>query len=398
MKDSLKVAGWEIKRNIKSKLFLGMAFIFPLVIVAIAGLGGYFAAQNEADPGQVPVGVVDRTGDLKSDIKQQLSGAGYQVTFLQTQEENELKQTIENRELKGVLVFPPDSLQKNQVLFYFKDLSDLNIDSFEKILTPLLARKRLQSRGYDSEQVLSLTKKPEIITRSLQEKQGFINYMLPFGLAFLMILATMISGGMLYQSIVQEKKERIVEITLSSILAKELMLGKILGYASLGIIQIVIWLSAGLIAGQFFLDISLSSLLELKTLYIGVYFVLGYILLAGLYALVGSVTKDDKSSNQAGGLINLIPIIPLYFSQLLIQGGEGAVVKFLTYFPFFTPVTMMLRLGVSTPSKWEIIGTMGMLVLVDYLIIKLAGRVFKTAILMYGQNVSIKKIVELIKA
>ncbi|MGM0369841.1 MAG: ABC transporter permease [Bacillota bacterium] len=397
MNNSLKVAGWELKKNIKSKMFLIMAFIFPVLIALIGGASGYFTSQGEISSGAKSVGIIDQTGRLKNDLKEELTNEGYQVDFFEKKAEEEIKEIIEEKDLVGMFIVPANSVEKNQVLFYFKELSKRKATFFENVLKPVLAEKRLEEEGYDADQILKLVKQPDVVFKSLQEEESLIEFMLPFGLVFMMILATMISGGMLYQSIVKEKSDRIVELTLSSISANDLMMGKIFGYAGLGIIQIIVWLIVGLLAGHYLFDISLNPLVSFRTVYIVIYFVLGYFMIAGLYAILGSAMKDSKSSNQVGGLINIIPILPLYFSQLFINGGQGVIVKFFTYCPLFTPVTMLLRLAFGQPTRLELAITIMILVVFDYLVIQAASKVFKTAILMYGQNISFKKLIKLIK-
>jgi ABC-2 type transport system permease protein len=126
-----------------------------------------------------------------------------------------------------------------------------------------------------------------------------------------------------------------------------------------------------------------------------IYFLLGFIIISAMNAIAGASSKDLQSSGQSmSGLIVIIPIVPIWFSSVLIQNPSGMLARILSYIPFFTPTTMLVRLGVSSPPLWEIILTMSILAITGFILIKLASKIFRVGMLMYGKNMSLKEILK----
>jgi len=216
--------------------------------------------------------------------------------------------------------------------------------------------------------------------------------LLPFGFAMLMVFAAIFSGSALMQSIIKEKSNRIVEIILSSINSWDLMMGKVLGYGIIGLIQIIIWTISALTVLKFVFDFSLTSLFTIKIMYMFIFFVLGFVLISAINAIVGSGMKEAQSGSQSTGFMVMIPLIPLYFSSFIVNNPEGLFSYIFTYIPFTSATTMLIRLGFSNPPLLEIIGVMVLLIVANYLFIKLAAKIFRVGMLMYGKNASFKEL------
>lgn len=216
----------------------------------------------------------------------------------------------------------------------------------------------------------------------------------PLGLAMMMAMSSMFSGAVLMQSIIKEKNDRIVEIILSSISARSLMIGKLIGYGILGLFQILIWLTSVLLAANIFFDISLDPLLNIKTLYMFIYFIFGFTMVASINAMIGSATKDVQSGSHSSGLLVIIPIIPIYFSAAILNNPSGTISRLLSYIPFTTATTMLIRTGFSSPPTWEYILTYSILIFSTLFILIIASKVFRVGMLMYGKNFSLKEIIK----
>jgi ABC-2 type transport system permease protein len=395
MKDSLKVARWETKRLVKSKVFLVITFIIPLVILLIGGVVGYFSSRNTL-PDTFILGVIDETGVLGKGIENKFAEKNYEVKFFDRNLKDKINKIIKKEKLDGFLLIPETVFKENQIDYYFKDLLGLNNDLIINTVNPLIIDMRLKNNGYSPEEIYSLTKSVHINEIPIEESGKSVSNIgsmfIPFGLAILMVFASMFSGGTLMQSIIKEKSNRIVELILSSISSKSLMTGKVIAYGVLGLIQISIWSISAILLIKFFFDISLTPLLNVKTLYMFIYFLLGFILTASINAIAGAGMKEAQSASQSTGLLVIIPIIPIYFASAIIRNPEGILSKVLTYLPFTTPTTMLLRLGFSSPGIIEIILTIFILIITNYFLLKLAAKIFRIGMLMYGKNASFKEL------
>ena len=240
-------------------------------------------------------------------------------------------------------------------------------------------------------------------------------------LAFLTYMFVLSYGAMIMSGVVEEKTNRIVEVIISSCKPIELMLGKIIGVALVGLTQFAIWGvllgSAGLIATISFglnapLDptaIPNSSLFtpHLLTLILSVnyplilscfllYFVGGYLLYASLFAAFGSAVDQQQDTSQFMAPIMFFMIFALYAGIFSMENPDGPLAWWCSMVPFTSPITMMVRLPFDVPA-YEIVLSLVILYVTAFLILWLAARIYRTGILMYGKKFSWKDIVKWIR-
>ena len=395
MQDSLKVAKWEIKTIIRNKTFLIMTFFVPIMILIIGGAIGFFAARG-GETEQLVVGIQNQSQVINNNEIEALETAKIDFVFFDNIKQDEIVATIDNNNLSSFLIIPQNVMEQNTINNYFNDLQGIETERIKSLLNPLFVNTRIQQAGYDVNMINNLVQEINIESQSLNS-QGSANtnimeMFLPFGFAMLMVFAAIFSGSALMQSIIKEKSNRIVEIILSSINSWDLMMGKVIGYGVIGLIQITIWAVSALTVLKFVFDFSLASLFTIKIMYMFVFFVLGFILISAINAIVGSGMKEAQSGSQSTGFMVMIPLIPLYFSSFIINNPEGLFSYIFTYLPVTSATTMLIRLGFSNPPLIEIFGVMILLVVANYLFIKLAAKIFRVGMLMYGKNASLKEL------
>ncbi len=235
---------------------------------------------------------------------------------------------------------------------------------------------------------------------------------LALALAALIYMVIAIFGGQVMRGVVEEKNNRIVEIIVSSIHPFQLMMGKIVGIATVGLTQFALWIALSLAA------ISISNalcpdMLAAATTGIGnlqlplftqgllaidfgvilptflIFFILGYLLYAAIFAAIGATTDTDSQPYILPATVPLILAIAL--SPLIIASPSGAVAQWLSLIPFTSPVAMMLRLPFGVPLNQVWISAT--ILLVSFVLLTwIAARIYRTGILMYGKKISIKEI------
>lgn len=395
MQDSLKVAKWEIKTIIRNKTFLIMTFFVPIMILIIGGAIGFFAARG-GETEQLVVGIQNQSQVINNNEIEALETAKIDFVFFDNIKQDEIVATIDNNNLSSFLIIPQNVMEQNTINNYFNDLQGIETERIKSLLNPLFVNTRIQQAGYDVNMINNLVQEINIESQSLNSEgsanTNIMEMFLPFGFAMLMVFAAIFSGSALMQSIIKEKSNRIVEIILSSINSWDLMMGKVLGYGVIGLIQITIWAVSALTVLKFVFDFSLASLFTIKIMYMFVFFVLGFILISAINAIVGSGMKEAQSGSQSTGFMVMIPLIPLYFSSFIINNPEGLFSYIFTYLPVTSATTMLIRLGFSNPPLIEIFGVMILLVVANYLFIKLAAKIFRVGMLMYGKNASLKEL------
>jgi ABC-2 type transport system permease protein len=263
--------------------------------------------------------------------------------------------------------------------------------------------------GEVSPQVMERAKTPLLLASIRLNETGEIapnqdvvsSYFVPIVFATLFIIAIMVSSGFLFQSVTEEKENRVIEILLSSVSSGQLLVGKVLGLGAAGLIQVAVWFVTVVIFSEVAPGIipSLSSL-SIPASLIGwglVYFILGYLLLAALYAGVGSIGATAKEGQGWSTIFTLPAISPVWFNYFLINSPEGAVSRAFTFFPLTSPVAAMMRLANHAISAWEIVLSLVILVGSIVLTMWVAARIFRVFLLMYGKRLAFREIVRYVR-
>lgn len=218
-------------------------------------------------------------------------------------------------------------------------------------------------------------------------------------LAMILFMGAFLNGVMALYGVVKEKQSRVVELVLSSISAREMMAGKVIGLGIAGLLQVVIWVIVAFFVARQFTPISLETLTLVHWVTYPIYFALGYMLIASIYATVGAVMKDVQSGG-ASSMVGLVPYLPIMFTSFIIEHPDDVLVRIAGFIPPFTPSVMMLRLGavplVSEGMRqvpaWEIALSIVSLGLGVWLTMRFAARIFEIGLLMYGKTPTVREL------
>ena len=216
-------------------------------------------------------------------------------------------------------------------------------------------------------------------------------FVLVIWLALLLFIGAFLSAIMTLYAVVKEKGSRVVELMLSSVSAMDLMGGKILGIGLAGLIQVITWSAAiGFVASRF-IPISLGVFSAVHFVTYPLYFGLGYLFIATLYATVGAGMKDVHSGG-VQGLVGMIPYSPMIFVAAIIQFPDVVWVRIAGLLPPFAPAIMMVRLAVTDVPWWEVLVSLSLLAISVVLLMRFAAKVFDVAMLMYGKSATLREI------
>ncbi|TFH09353.1 MAG: ABC transporter permease [Candidatus Atribacteria bacterium] len=218
-------------------------------------------------------------------------------------------------------------------------------------------------------------------------------------LGLILFIGAFMSGVMAMYAIIKEKQSRVVELMLSSVSAWDLMAGKIIGLGMAGLIQVFTWAATAYFVANRFASFPLSSLTLVHWITFPLYFILGYLLIASMFALVGAAIKDIHSGG-AVGLIGFIPYLPMVLTPAIVENPDMTWLRIAGFFPPFTPGIMMLRIG-ATPMVsegarfvplWEIALSLCTLALGVFLMMRFTTKVFHVGMLMYGKSASFREL------
>jgi len=232
----------------------------------------------------------------------------------------------------------------------------------------------------------------------------------PSAFVYLLWIAVFSISQMLLNSLIEERSNRILEVLLSSVTPLELMTGKLIGVAAVGIVMTVAWIGSlvvltfGMVHTSGATAVAADSMvarlpMELATLLadswllpaFGLYFVLGYLFYAAVILALGSTCNDLKEAQNFTGVIALIMMVPLVSIAFIPRDPNGPVATVLSWIPPYTPFVMMNRVAAGPPMR-DVIGTMFLLVLSDIALLWACARVFRTAVLRTGQPATLAQL------
>jgi ABC-2 type transport system permease protein len=178
------------------------------------------------------------------------------------------------------------------------------------------------------------------------------------------------------------------------------MQGKIIGYFVLGMIQAAVFLGFAIPIAVWKLNVPIVPYLLVPELILYLFIaILGYLLFAALFVGVGATMADITTAGNFQGMVLMLPFLPFVFIAPVIHDPHGLIAQIGTYFPFTTPGVLLLRLTMLDEWPWiEIVIALFILTASIWLSMKMAGKIFKTGILLYGKNATLKEIWKWIRA
>jgi len=420
----------EYLTRIRNKTFLISTFLLPIMIVLFIAGTVYLAIKGRTNH---RIAVSDQNGYFKDYLKSDSS-----IFFDFSPAIDTVNYAEKN--CSAVLIIPVLNEGEKTIyrLKYKKQLGLANIDDLEKrvssaITDHLIFTKTNISRGrLDS--IRSASDIAELKTFSDEGKkseassQG-LSYGVGWACGFLIYLLTFIYGAMVMRGVMEEKTSRVAEVIVSSVRPFPLMLGKIIGIGAVGLTQFLLWIglivilaivaqafiphelmmevnnmqsanamgnaqmAQGSEAAKQIFDVKQSIQHTNWALIIGCfifYFIGGFLFYASLFAAIGSVVNEDPQEAQS----LLLPItMPIIFSWIImtiaIQDPGGSLAVWASMIPFSSPIVMMARIPYGVPTTvpyWQLLLSIGLLAGGFLFTTWMAGRIYRTGILLYGKK------------
>ena len=311
-------------------------------------------------------------------------------------ERDKLRHDVSDGKIDGFLWLTDSDLANRKVVFSAKDVTDFG-ESIElrNAVQSALVKRQLGRKGMSEPEIESVLKPIDLdsirIEKGKEGASGIAVFLVSFTMVMLLYVNVLVYGFAVMRSIIEEKSSRILEVLLSSVTAKQLLAGKIIGVGAVGLTQVAIWLA---IAGAFSL-IGLSStgsalanvhIPAIGVVAFGVYFVLGYFMYSTMYAALGSMVNSDQEAQQ----VQWPAMLPIFFAIVMatpvLQHPNSQLAFWASLFPFFTPILMFVRIMAETPPIWQILLSIVLMLLTTWGLLGLSSRIYRVGILMYGKR------------
>lgn len=411
MRNAIKVARWEMRRNLKNKTYLIGLFMTPALILLFGFLGSLMGEDAE-NGSSTTVFINDEVGVYDA-LKETIHTVELDWDIQQTElSQDEVNEALEDTEDTAYIFINQEALSEGIVPVFTSDaIYDLFSTELMVLETPLKSIQ-MSKLGLTEEQLTKATTpivfSEEVAGENTEAVDGKgatleedpFKKAVPGIFAGIILFSIVIAGMYIFQSASQEKKDKIAEIILSSVTPGELMQGKIIGYFVLGLLQAVVLLAFAIPVALWKTDIPIIEyLLVPETLLLVLIAIIGYLLFAALYVGIGATMADVSTEGNFQGLVLMLPFLPFIFATSVFMNPTGMIAKIGTYFPFTSPGVLLMRLTVMEEWPWgEIAIALVILVVSTIIMMKLAGKIFKVGILMYGKNASLKEMWKWLRA
>jgi ABC-2 type transport system permease protein len=319
----------------------------------------------------------------------------------------ELNDELESNDLDGYLWITPATQPGGRPTFEFTPrTSDDN--SIKTILVSaldrVLLREQLSHRGIVAAEVNTMLQPVQIATARESHHSDRASAQVSVSvLFFIMYLVIMLYGMNVARSIIEEKTSRIFEVLLATVRPEAMMAGKILGVGAVGLTQVGIWLTAGLlIAGSSAaVHIGNSSIHVALTLtqvvFFFVYFILGYLFYSSIAAALGAMTNSEQELQQLNMFLMLPLLVCFVMLGTLLNTPNSPLARVMALFPPFTPLLMYMRISLGHPAAWEVALSIVLTTASICGTVWIASRIYRVGILMYGKRPSIPEVFRWLK-
>lgn len=391
------VLGHTFYSNVKTKSFIISTVIMALLVVIIFNLPTiiHLFDQKSVDK----VGVLDRTGQVFSLYEQQTKEMKADYEVISYENEANAKEDVMNGKIKAYLLI--DKVVNGAIVGNYKAKEITDQEFYGKVIQGLKQvqfRLTANSLNLTPEQAALLFQDvtlqqtaldPNAKTLEQVVQSSVLIYILLFGLYF----SVLGYGSMVAMEVAKEKSSRVMEILVSSVPPVTQMFGKIIGISLVGLLQGAVFVGAGAISmafgdkkvdlGGFVVDFSNfpASIL----IYAGLFFILGYLLYATIAAMLGSLVNNMEEIQTMMLPLTMVVVIAFMISIFGLSNPNALYVTISSYIPFFTPLVMFLRIGLTNPAWWEVLITMSLLIGTILISVFVAAKVYRGGVLMYGK-------------
>ncbi|HWV69458.1 ABC transporter permease [Chitinophaga sp.] len=412
----------EFFTRVRKKSFLITTLLVPLAFAAMIIVPILLSTSSSEHK---LIAVVDKSGLFENKFP---DSKGVYFKYVQDQPVDSLKLHYSELGYEGVLYIPDfDISRPSGFEFYSSGQASITIEnSINKDINSIIEKKRMELRGIDQSKMDEIRSDVEVTFKNgKDEKKGssWVAYGVGYASGFIIYFVLLLFGTSVMRGVMEEKVSRIAEVMISSVKPFQLMMGKITGIAAVGLLQFFIWgvliTAIYSLVPLFFSPESMQAaaaqgnpaqtaeMIHKMRDVVGsinwallvpcfvLYFLGGYLFYSALYAAIGSLVNEDASDVQQLTIPVTVPIIiGIMIMMKAVQDPGSPLAVWGSIIPFTSPMVMMARLPYGVPGTvpyWQL-GLSFVCLIGGFLFTTwMAGRIYRTGILMYGKKITLKE-------
>lgn len=385
---------------VKQKGFWAYMITMPLIFLSIFILIGIAGRSDNTSLEQVAkdlhgVAVVDASGLVAPEVIEASGQTSYPVSDYDT-----LRQEVESGERKGLLYYPANILETRQYETYISGVDFIFSTSVSELGGQLLKSSLYAPIG-SAEKIVMAQQGADSVTTTYANgttSVGFTRFIVPGAITVMFIIILMFSVGYILTSISDEKENRSIEMALTYLNPRTLIIGKLIAVVLITLTQLLFFAVLAVIAALIAINtdfIQLPSNFDITALPIdpvsvlfGIGFlVIGFIMFAAFMAFI-AVLLPAKQANNFSSLFYILPFVPTWFMWTVLTDPSNPVVQFITYFPVTAPSTSLIRNTVGNISVGEASLSLAIMTVVAAIVLWLVIKVFPKGALEFQNALS----------
>lgn len=281
------------------------------------------------------------------------------------------------------------------------------------LLSAAASQARFAESGISAEQASALFAQPDfkiepIVDGSIRDEETYAQSAALAYVLLIFLYGTMLMYGIqVAMGVVEEKSSRVMEVLITAVQPFELMIGKVLGVGLVGLTQYSAWVGLGLITilvsgalsgGSSGQGIDVAAVPATTLYFFLIFFVLGYLLFASIYAALGSLVNRTEDVNSITTPVTIIMVGTYLLSIYSLGNADADLVRWLSFVPFFTPMLMFIRVALSNPAWWELLISVVLLALSSLFFAWVAAKIYRVGVLLYGKRPSFREVGRLLRS
>mgnify|MGYP000165951711 FL=1 len=404
MKDLLVVMKFTMKDMIKRKSFIISTIIFLIMIVVGFNIPNILKSINGEDTSDKLV-IVDEGNIFEGSLESLKNvDTGYEIEISNAKYE-EIKEKINNDEIESAIIVEKTN-NNVKIRYIVKNTTMMaNVpDDIISMMNSLYSNLQISKLGLTKSQLQSITPNFNYELEQTEEEKANGNVFAIMLLSIVLFYAIYFCAYQVSSSITTEKTSKIIETLVTSTSPKTIVLGKTIGIGVVGLLQLILLVGTALISAKAFLDPELiNSILDISAItpYLGIitviYFILGYLAYALLYALTGSTVSKPEDIQSANGPVAMLAVIGFYLSYFTMMNPTSSLNVFASIFPISSPFCMPFRIMMGLANTTDVLISIAVLIITILIIAKVAIKIYSNAILNYGTKMGIKDIMKMYK-
>ena len=404
MKDLFTVIKFTMKDMVKRKSFIVSTIIFLVMIVVGFNIPQILKKIKGEDIGSKLI-IVDENNVFEGSLETLKDiDTRYNIEIAEIRYE-EIKEKIEDGDIESAIIIEKQD-ENIKVRYIVKNTTMLDgmPEDLISAINTLYSNLQISKLGLTESQLQSITPNFDYELEQTEEEKANGNVFAIMLLSIVLFYAIYFCAYQVSSSITTEKTSKIIETLVTSTSPKTIVLGKTIGIGVVGLLQLILLVGTALISAKAFLDPELiNSILDISAItpYLGIitiiYFILGYLAYALLYALTGSTVSKPEDIQSANGPVAMLAVIGFYLSYFTMMNPTSSLNVFASIFPISSPFCMPFRIMMGLASTTDVLISIAVLIITILVIAKVTIKIYSNAILNYGTKMGIKDIMKMYK-